>query len=91
MAHSKHDKDIETQAALQAHYIQWCANHHIPNPCGPNDGYKRIVAIYLKDVMLGTNFNDLDVVRANTVHGYGDAVNIVLVSVGARQDVYFTT
>ena len=33
--------------------------------------------MYLKDVMLGTNFNDLDVVRANTVHGYGDAVNIL--------------
>jgi hypothetical protein len=27
--------------------------------------------------MLGTNFKDLDVVRANTVHGYGDAVNIL--------------
>jgi hypothetical protein len=27
--------------------------------------------------MLGTNFNDIDVVRANTVHGYGDAVNIL--------------
>ena len=33
--------------------------------------------MYLKDVMLGTNFNDKEVVRAMTVRGYADAVNIL--------------
>ena len=31
--------------------------------------------MYLKDVMLGTNFYDMEVIRAKTVRGYADAVN----------------
>lgn len=35
------------------------------------------MAMYLKDVMLGTNFNDKDVLRSMTVRGYADSVNIL--------------
>ena len=75
MAHSQYDKVIETQRARQAHYIKWCNQHHIPDPCGQDVGYERIVAMYLKDVMSGANFQDIETVRSKTARGYGDAVN----------------
>lgn len=76
MAHSQHNKTIETKAAQQAHYIKWCILHHIPDPCNSEIGYERIVAMYLKDVILGTNFNDMELVQEMTVCGYAKAVNM---------------
>ena len=72
---SRRNKDLETEAARQSHYIAWCAIIGIPDPCGPEYGYQRIVAIYAKYVMCGINYYNKDVLRSKTVRGYASAVN----------------
>ena len=52
---SKGDKEIATARARQAHYIKWTPVKKIPDPCGPEDGYQRIVAIYGEYVKNGAN------------------------------------
>ena len=47
----------------------------IPDPCGTEYGYQRIVAIWVKYVMFGLNYYNKDVLRSNTVRGYALAVN----------------
>jgi hypothetical protein len=47
VAMSRRDKEIETEAARQAHYIQWGLIMGIDDPCGHQRGYQRIVAIYV--------------------------------------------
>jgi hypothetical protein len=47
VAMSRRDKEIETEAARQAHYIQWGLIMGILDPCGHQRGYQRIVAIYI--------------------------------------------
>ena len=69
------NKDLETEAARQSHYIAWCGIIGIPDPCGPKYGYQRIVAIYTKYVMCGINYYNKDVLRSKTVRGYAVAVN----------------
>ena len=90
MALSRLDKTIETQAARQSHYIKWCISHSIPDPCGPDIGYDRIVAIYLKDVILGTNFYNYDEVCGMTACGDAEAVNILFQKRGFPQPVCFS-
>ena len=46
-ATSQRGTDIETEAAWQSHYIEWARIIGIPDHCGPNVGYQRIVAIYV--------------------------------------------
>jgi hypothetical protein len=41
----------------------------IPDPCGPEYDYQRIVAIYIKYVMCGINYYNKDVLRSKTVRG----------------------
>ena len=53
VAMSQQDKEIETEAAWQAHYIQWGLIMGIFDPCGHQRGYQRIVAIHLKYLMTG--------------------------------------
>ena len=72
---SQRDKDLETETARQSHYIQWCRIIGIPDPCGSEYGYQRIVAIYAKYVMSGINYYNKDVLRSKTVQGYALAVN----------------
>ncbi len=48
MANSQRGTGIETEAARQSHYIEWARISGIPNPCGPNVEYQRIVVIYVK-------------------------------------------
>jgi hypothetical protein len=55
------DKEVETEAAQQSHYIFWCSIIGIPDPCGNTIGYQRIVAIYAKFVMCGINYYSKDV------------------------------
>jgi len=55
VAMSRRDKEIETEAAWQSHYIFWCSIIGIPDPCGNEIGYQRIIAIYIKFVMCGIN------------------------------------
>jgi hypothetical protein len=45
VAMSQQDKEIETEAARQAHYIQWGLIMGILDPCGHQKGYQCIVAI----------------------------------------------
>ena len=75
VAMSRRDKEIETEAAWQSHYIFWCSIIGIPDPCGNEIGYQRIVAIYIKFVMCGINYYNKDVLRLSTLQGYATAVN----------------
>jgi len=45
VAMSRRDKEIETEAARQAHYIQWGSIMGILDLCGHQREYQRIVAI----------------------------------------------
>ncbi len=68
VAMSWQDKEVETEAARQAHYIFWCSLIGIPDPCGAKFGYQCIVAIYAKYVMSGINYYNKDVLRSSTLH-----------------------
>ncbi len=47
----------------------------IPDLCGNEIGYQRIVAIYIKFVMCGINYYYKDVLQSSTLQGYATAVN----------------
>ena len=72
---SRRDKEIETEAARQAHYIRWTQVMNIPDPCGHQLGYQRIVAIYIKYLMNGVNFRNKNFLRLATVQGYASSIN----------------
>jgi hypothetical protein len=55
MAQSQRGPDIETEAAWQAHFIKWTEIFGIPDPCGPFQGYQKIVVIYIKYVQCSIN------------------------------------
>ncbi len=61
VAMSQQDKEVETKAARQSHYIFWCSIIGIPDPCGNKIGYQHIVAIYAKFVMCGINYYNKDI------------------------------
>ncbi len=61
VAISQQEKEVETEAARQSHYIFWCSIIGIPDPCGNEIGYQCIVAIYAKFVMCGINYYNKDV------------------------------
>ncbi len=75
MAQSQRDLDLETEAAWQAHYIKWDKVFGIPDPCGYYDGFIRIVAIYIKYVQCGVNYNNKQVLWSVMVRVYAEAVN----------------
>jgi len=75
VAMSRRDKEIETEAARQAHYIQWGLIMGILDPCGHQRGYQRIVAIYVGYLMSGVNFRNKDSLRSNTIKGYATGIN----------------
>jgi hypothetical protein len=75
VAMSRQDKEIETEATWQAHYIQWGFIMGILDPCGHEKGYQRIVAIYIKYLMSGVNFRNKDFLRLATVQGYATSIN----------------
>ncbi len=66
-AMSQQDKEIETEATWQAHYIQWGLIMGILDPSGHQKGYQRIVAIFIKYLMSGVNFRNKDYLRSATV------------------------
>jgi len=74
---SRRDKDIETTAARQSHYILWCKMMGIPDPCGPDPGYVQIAAMYLKHLQFGVNYTNKDGLRAATLSGYATAIGIL--------------
>jgi hypothetical protein len=75
MAQSQRGPILETEAARQAHYIKWDKIFGIPDPCGYYKGFIRIVAIYIKYVQCGVNYNNRQVLWSATVQGYAEAVN----------------
>jgi hypothetical protein len=60
-AQSQRGPDLETEAARQAHYIKWADIFSIQDPCGYYEGFIRIVAIYIKYVQCGINYNNKQV------------------------------
>jgi hypothetical protein len=85
VAMSHRNKDLETEAARQSHYIAWCAIIGIPDSCSPKYGYQCIVAIYIKYVMCGINYYNKEVLRSKTVQGYAFAVNALFCLQGYKQ------
>jgi hypothetical protein len=75
MAQSQRGPDLETEAARQAHYIKWANIFGILDPCGYYKGFIRIVAIYIKYVQCGVNYNNKQVLWSATVQGYAEVVN----------------
>ncbi len=69
MAMSQRVKEIETVAARQAHYIQWCRVMNIPDPCGDNLGYKHIAAMYAKHLQFGVNYTNKEGLQAAILSG----------------------
>jgi hypothetical protein len=61
VAMSQQDKEVETEAARQSHYIFWCSIIGIPDPCGNKIGDQCMVTIYAKFVMCGINYYNKDV------------------------------
>ena len=61
VAMSRQDKEVETEAAWQSHYIFWCSVIGIPDPCGNEIEYQCIVAIYIKFAMCSINYYNKDV------------------------------
>ena len=47
VAMSLRDKEIATEASWQAHYILCSRIMGIPDPCGSEPGYERIMGIYI--------------------------------------------
>ena len=69
MSRLKSDSELETARFRQAVYIEFCKNKNIPDPCGSQDGYERIVACFIEQLMLDHNS------RSATVRGYVEAIN----------------
>ena len=74
VAKSKRSSEIETSRARQAHYIEWCTSISIKDPVGLEDGWKTLVAIYIKCVMTGVNYLNKETVRSATCRGYAISV-----------------
>jgi hypothetical protein len=75
MAQSQRGLDLETEAAWQAHYIKWAKIFGIPDPCGYYKGFIRIVAIYIKYVYCGINYNNKQALHSAMVQEYTKVVN----------------
>jgi hypothetical protein len=75
MAQSQRGPDIETEASRQAYFIKWTEISGIPNPCSLFQGYQRIMAIYIKYVQCGVNYNNKQALHSAAVQGYAKAIN----------------
>jgi hypothetical protein len=65
----KSDSELKTARFRQAVYIEFCKNKNVPDPCGNQAGYKRIIACFIEELMLDHNS------CSATVCGYIDAIN----------------
>ena len=59
----------ETKRFRQACYINFTIEKKIPDPCGPEFGFTRIVACFIEKLIIEQNC------RAGTARGYCDAIN----------------
>ncbi len=82
---SQQDKEVETEATWQSHYIFWFSIIGIPDPCGIKIRYQCIVAIYIKFVMRCIDYYNKDVLQSSTLRGYATAVNTLFQHRGYKQ------
>jgi hypothetical protein len=75
ISQSQRGPDLETEAVRQAHYVKWVEIFGIPDPCGYWEGFTRIVAIYIKYVQCGVNYNNKQFLFSSMVQGFTEAVN----------------
>jgi hypothetical protein len=75
MAQSQRGPDLETEVTRQAHYIKWAKIFGIQDPCGYYEGFIRIVAIYIKYVQCGINYNNKQVLCSTMVQENAKVVN----------------
>jgi hypothetical protein len=48
---------------------------NIVDPCSHQQGYQRIIAIYIKYLMSGVNFRNKNFLRSDMVRGYATSIN----------------
>ena len=69
LAKLKQGSAIETERFRQAQYLKWCKQKFIPDPCGEEPGYERVVACFVENLILDCN------PRSKTVLGYVQSIN----------------
>ena len=69
MSRLKQSTGAGTRRFRQACYIGWCNQNNVPDPCGKEEGYERIIAYFVEQLILDHN------PRSGTVRGYIDAIN----------------
>ena len=69
VARLKQSSAIETERFRQAQYLKWCKQKLVPDPCGDEPGYERLVACFIENLMLDCN------PRSATVQGYVQSIN----------------
>ena len=87
VAMSRRNKEIETEAAWQAHYIQRGLIMGIVDPCGHQRGYQRIVAIYVGYLICGVNVRNKDYMRSKTIKGYATSINSLFALRGMKAPI----
>ncbi len=60
---------LKTTRLRQAQFIKWCTQKLIPDPCGNEPGYERIVACFTENLMFDCNSHSA------TVQGYVGSIN----------------
>ena len=60
---------IETERFRQAQYLIWCKQKLIPDPCGEEPGYERVVACFVENLIIDCN------PRSKTLLGYIQSIN----------------
>ena len=81
---SRRYKEIETEAAWQAHFILWNKMKKIPDLCGSDPGYMRIAAIYIMYCLHGCNCRNKDGLQTNTLRGYATAIGTLFTLQGFK-------
>jgi hypothetical protein len=67
----KSDSEIESTRFRQAVYVNLIKQNQIPDPCGNEPGYERIIACSIEQLMIDQNS------YSATVCGYVEAINIL--------------
>jgi hypothetical protein len=69
VARLKQCSAIETERFRQAQYLNWCKQKFVPDPCGDEPRYERLVACFVENLMLDCNS------RSATATGYAQSIN----------------
>ena len=87
VANSRRGKEIETEAARQAHYIYWCKLMEVPDPCGDDRYYQYITGVYIMFLYFGMNYKNIETIRSSTVSQYAVAINALFTLRGFRPPI----